>query len=72
MAMNLSVLSASPNYFLVMISVSGSVNPRDTVQPEVLGKLINSVTSSGLEPVAFRLVAQCFDQLHLFQKCPRT
>jgi hypothetical protein len=42
----------------------GAVNPRDIVQLEVLGKLKKySMTSSGIEPAALRLVKYCLNQL---------
>jgi hypothetical protein len=47
-----------PEGLLIPISVRGSVNLRSIVWLEGLGKLKNiTVTSSGLEPTAFWLVA---------------
>jgi hypothetical protein len=34
------------------------------VRLEGLGKLKNSIISSGMEPATFRLVAECLNQLH--------
>jgi hypothetical protein len=44
-------------YLLVLIYVTGLVNRRATVRLERLRKLKNAMTSSGLEPVTFGLVA---------------
>jgi hypothetical protein len=47
----------TPGRFLVLISVRGLVEPRATVQLEELGQLKNPMTSSGIEPITFRIVA---------------
>jgi hypothetical protein len=47
----------APGIFLVPISVKAESNHRAVVQLEGLGQLKNPMTSSGIEPVTFQLVA---------------
>jgi hypothetical protein len=47
----------TPGRFLVFISVRGSFDPRVIVRLEGLGKVKNPMTSSGIEPTTFWLVA---------------
>jgi hypothetical protein len=67
MAVWLSALHAGhllpPGRFLVLISFRGRVDPRAIVQVGGLGQLKIPMTSSGIEPVNFQLVAQCLNQL---------
>jgi hypothetical protein len=61
MAVRLSALRAgSPlalKRFLVLIYARGRVDPRAIVRLEGLGQLKNPMTSSGIEPASFQLVA---------------
>jgi hypothetical protein len=62
MAVRLSASCAGhplpPGIFLVVISVRSRIDPRDMVWLEVLCQLKNPITSSGIEPASFRLIAQ--------------
>jgi hypothetical protein len=71
MAVWLPALHAScpltPGRFLVLISVRGGINPRDIVQLKGLGQLKNPMTSLGIEPATFWLVAYATED-HLCRK----
>jgi hypothetical protein len=45
-----------PGISLLLISVSGSVDPKAILRTEELGKLKNQVASSRIEPATFRLL----------------
>jgi hypothetical protein len=62
MVMRLSALRAGrtlpPERCLLLISVTGRIDPRAIVRLEELGQLKNLITLSGIESATFRLVAQ--------------
>jgi hypothetical protein len=45
------------------VRLSALRDPKPIVRLEGLGQLKNQMTSSGLEPATYRLVAQCVNQL---------
>jgi hypothetical protein len=47
----------SPGRFLVLISVIGCVDPRAIVRMEALGQFKYAMTSTGMKPATFPLVA---------------
>jgi hypothetical protein len=49
----------SQEIFLVLISVTGWVNPRAIVQPERLCQWKTPVTLLGIEPTTYQLVVHC-------------
>jgi hypothetical protein len=67
MAVKLSALRSgrplSTGRFLVLNYIRDWVEPRAIVRLEGLLQLKNPITSSGMEPVTFRLVAQYLNQL---------
>jgi hypothetical protein len=67
MVVRLSALGAGrlypPGRFLILISVRGWVDLRTIVRLEGLDRLKNLMTSNGIEPATFRLIAQCLNQL---------
>jgi hypothetical protein len=73
MAVKLSAFRAGlfllPGSSLVLISVIGWIDPRDIVRLEVLGQPKNPMTSSGIEPATFRLVASCLNHLRYRVPC---
>jgi hypothetical protein len=66
MAVRLSALP--PGRFLVLISIRGWVGPRATVRVEGLNQRKNPMTSTGIEPKTFLLVAYCPNPLQREEK----
>jgi hypothetical protein len=54
-----------PGRFLVLISVSGWIDPRATVRLEELDQLWNPMISLGIKPKTFGLVVECLNQINV-------
>jgi hypothetical protein len=64
MAVRLSALTPHPqedSWHSILLEVEST--PGAIMQLEGSGQLKNPITSSGIEPTTFRLVAQCLNQL---------
>jgi hypothetical protein len=53
----------TPERFLVLISVTGRVDPRAVGRLDGLSQLKNPMISFGIEPATLQLVPQCLNQL---------